>query len=233
MARFCKNLFVGASVDPVASLVFSDDETMPYNANSSSATSILNTLILKVSRKPKDLTAHVRRIYFCYQNAMQQPLYAALLDLLIVLDQKGQTLSQRLILGCRPMLDAEQFTILRKISLGAQQIQSNHFSLFTKGLVGKSQLLQVKQLAQVQHDYMGLARDFIEYSQLEEAMAVLEQGLEASPGRQDLQALLLELYQSTQSRDRFQKYYDRILKSGTPVINQWQQLAMVFNRKVL
>ncbi|MCK9605987.1 MAG: hypothetical protein M0R33_05990 [Methylomonas sp.] len=164
---------------------------------------------------------------------MQQPLYAALLDLLIVLDQKGQTLSQRLILGCRPMLDAEQFTILRKISLGAQQIQSNHFSLFTKGLVGKSQLLQVKQLAQVQHDYMGLARDFIEYSQLEEAMAVLEQGLEASPGRQDLQALLLELYQSTQSRDRFQKYYDRILKSGTPVINQWQQLAMVFNRKVL
>lgn len=233
MARFSKNLFVGASIDPITSLVFSDDETMLYNANLSSATSILNTLVLKVSRKPKDLMAHVRRIYFCYQNAMQEPLYAALLDLLIVLDQKGQILSQRLILGCRPMLDAEQFTILKSLSLGDQQMQSNHFSLFTKGLVGKSQLLEVNQLAQVQHDYMGLARDFIEYSQLEEAMTLLEQGLEESPGRQDLQALLLELYQSTQSRDRFQKYYDWIIKSGAPIIHEWQQLAVFFNGKIV
>ncbi|AEF99769.1 hypothetical protein Metme_1346 [Methylomonas methanica MC09] len=232
MARFSTNLFVTTATNSISPHAFSDDEAMAYETGLSSTASVLNTLVLRVARKPKDLLAHIRRIYFCYQNAMREPLYAALLDLLLVLDQKGQILSRRVILGCRPMLDAEQFATLKDISLGTRQVQSNRLSLFNKGVVGKSQLLEVNRSAQVQHDYMGLARDFIEYSQLEEAMTILEQGLEELPGRQDLQALLLELYRSTQSIGRFQNHYKWIIKSGAPILNEWQQLAAFFNGKV-
>lgn len=232
MVRFSRNLVVTNATLPITSQAFNDDEAMSYETGLSSTASVLNTLVLRVARKPKDLLAHIRRIYFCYQNAMREPLYAALLDLLLVLDKKGQILSRRVILGSRPMLDAEQFAILNDISLGTRQVQSNRYSLFNKGVVGKSHLLEVNRPAQVQHDYMGLARDFIEYSQLEEAMTILEQGLEESPGRQDLQALLLELYRSTQSTGRFQNHHDRIIKSGAPRINEWQQLAAFFNGKV-
>lgn len=231
MARFSTNLFVTTATGAVTSRAFNDDEAMAYETGLSSTASVLHTLVLRVARKPNDLLAHIRRIYFCYQNAMREPLYAALLDLLLVLDQKGQRLSRRVISGCRAMLDAEQFAILKDISLGTRHAQGNRFSLFDKGMVGHSKLLEVNLVPLVQHDYMALARDFIEYSQLEEAMTILEQGLEESPGRQDLQALLLELYQSTRSTGRFQNRYDWIMESGAPILNEWQQLAVVFNGK--
>lgn len=231
MPRYSKNLFVDQSANPIALQAFGDDEIMPFNANLSPEMSILNTLVLRVSRKPNDLLAHLRRIYFCYQNALPEPLYAALLDILIVLDQKGKDLSRRLFWGSRSMLDAEQQAFLESVIQGGQAIRGNRFSLFTKGLVGVPMLLEVGQQVHVQHDYLGLAADFIEYSQLEEAMTILEQGLEQTPDRQDFQALLLELYKSTQSSDRFKNYHARIRESGASLIDEWQQLAVFFNGK--
>lgn len=232
MPRFSKNLLVGVPVESDASRAFSDDAVMPFNVNLSSADPILNTLILRVSRKPKDLLAHLRRIYFCYRHALPEPLYAALADLLIVLDQKGKDLSRRLILGSRSRLDAKQLAILKSGIQDLQPVQGNRYSLFTKGLVGVSQLLEVTRQAQAQRDVLELAHDFIEYSQLDEAMTTLEQGLEQAPNRRDLQALLLELYKSTDNSGRFQRCYDKIGKSGEPLMNEWQQLAVFFNGKV-
>lgn len=228
MARFSKNLLVGAYEDEIASLAFGNQEELPYLVNLSSAPSILNALVFRVARKPQDLTAHVRRIYFCYQNALVEPLYAALLDLLIVLDNKGKDLSRRLVLGSRSLLNAEQFSSLNTFRGGQDQARENRFGLFTKGLIGTARLVEVTQKAQVQHDYLRLAHDFIEFSQLDEAIAILEQGVEATPGRQDLQTLLLELYQSTQCRERFQKFHERIRASGAPLNNGWQRLAVLF-----
>lgn len=233
MPRFSENLFMSVLADSTASHAFIDDEVIPFSVNLSPAISILDTLVLRVARKPKDLLAHLRRIYFCYHNALPESLYAALLDLLIILDQKGKDLSRRLILGSRSMLDAEQLAFLISVIQGPQPVKGNRFSLFTKGLVGVSQLIEVdQQPAELQYDYLGLAYDFIEYSQLEEAMAILEQGLEKSPDRQDLQTLLLELYKSTQNNERFQHCYDRMIKFGKPLINEWALLAVFFNGKI-
>lgn len=232
MARFSKNLFVGADEDIIASLAFGDEEELPYLVNLSSAASMLNALVFRVSRKPTDLTAHVRRIYFCYQNAQVEPLYAALLDLLIILDNRGRDLTRRLILGSRSVLNAEQFSNLYSFRGETGQVRENRFCLFTKGLTGSAHLVEVVRKVQVQHDYLGLARDFIEFSQLDEAIAILEQGLEATPSRQDLQTLLLELYQSTQCRERFQKFHERIRASGAPLNNGWQTLAVLFNGNI-
>ena len=229
MPRFSSNMFVSTTVEPELPRPFQDRAGMIFDLQF--ATPDLNALVLKVSRNPKDLLAHLRRIYFCFENALSEPLYAALLDLLIVLDDKGHDLRRRLLAGCRSQLDDQQLLALNVVCHGLQNIQGNQFSLFTKGLIGKSQLLNVGKPVQAQQDALILAKDFIEYSQLEQAMSTLEQAMEIEPDREDIQLLLLELYQSTRSVERFQNQFHAITQRGASKIQAWQALTDVFNEK--
>jgi hypothetical protein len=229
MPRFSSKLFVSSIVEPELPSPFQDRDGMIFDLQF--AAPDLNALVLKVSRKPSDLLAHLRRIYFCYENALSEPLYAALLDLSIVLDDKGHDLRCRLLAGCRSKLDEQQLLALNVVCHGLQNIQGNQFSLFTKGLIGKTQLLKVGKPEQAQQDALILAKDYIEYSQLEQAMSTLEQAIEIEPDREDIQLLLLELYQSTRSVERFQNQFHAITQRGALKIEDWQALADVFNEK--
>ena len=226
MPRFSGNLFV---IKPECARSFQDREGMMFDLQA--ALPDLNLLAMKVSRKPNDLLAHLRRIYFCYEHELSAPLYAALLDLLIVLDDKGHDLRRRLLAGCRSQLNDQQLLALNVVCHGLQNIQGNRFSLFTKGLIGKTQLVEVKKLVQAQQDALILAKDYIEYSQLDEAMSILEQAIELEPDRDDIQRLLLELYQSTWSEERFFKQFHGMSAKGVSTITDWQKLAAVFNGK--
>ncbi|PPD35103.1 MAG: hypothetical protein CTY19_03110 [Methylomonas sp.] len=227
MRRCSTNLFVMTAAESEASGPFMDHEAIFFESSN------LSTLVLKVRRKPDDLMAHVRRIYFCYLHALSDPLYAALLDLLIVLDDKGHDLSRRLITGCRSQLGSEQLLALNTTSHDVQQVQGNKYSLFTKGLIGTLHLLQSRDQQQIHHDALALAQDFIEYSQLEEAMLTLEQALMRESARPDIQMLLLELYQSTSSSERFRQQYGSMTEKGVPLIDAWGALAEVFAGKTL
>lgn len=229
MPRFFSNLLVPITVEPEHSRPFQDRDGVIFDLQS--ATADLNSLVLKVSRKPHDLLTHLRRIYFCYENALTEPLYAALLDLLIVLDDKGHDLRRRLLAGCRSKLNDQQLLALNVVCHGLQNIQGNQFSLFTKGLIGKTQLLKVGKPVKEQQDALILAKDFIEYSQLDQAMSTLEQAMELEPDREDIQLLLLELYQSTRSLERFTNQYHGLMQRGASTITAWQALADAFNEK--
>lgn len=225
MRRFSVNLLDVAAVEADANGPFTDHDAMAFQSSS------LNTLILKVCRRPSDLMAHLHRIYFCYAHALSEPLYAALLDLLIVLDGKGHDLNRRLIMGCRAQLAAEQWLALNTANRQPQSLQGNKFCLFTQGLIGRTQLLQIKRQTAVAQDPLLLARDFIEYSQLDAAMTTLEQALSTDSSRTDIQTLLLELYQSTSNQQRFQNQYDSMVKNAAPLIDAWRALAEVFAGK--
>lgn len=229
MPRFFSNMFVPTIVQSEHPRPFQDRDSLIFDLQS--LTADLNALVLKVSRKPNDLLAHLRRIYFCYENALTEPLYAALLDLLIVLDDKGHDLRRRLLAGCRSHLNDQQFLALNIVCHGLQNIQGNQFSLFTKGLIGKPQLLIVGKPVKEQQDALILAKDFIEYSQLDQAMSTLEQAMELEPDREDIQLLLLELYQSTRSVERFQDQYHALTQTGASMPAAWQALADVFDEK--
>lgn len=184
----------------------------------------LNALSLKVSRKPKDLIGHLRRIYFCHQHALHEPLYAALLDWLIVLNGKGQKMSLRLLQGCKGRLDPAEFLIFREALDNVQTLPGNRYSLFTQGLSGSTRLLAIEQTTVPQADCLQLAQDFIEFSQLDEAIAVLEQGLDEQPGRAELQAAVLELYLATEDWERFHKRFRMLQDAGIEPAVGWQQL---------
>jgi hypothetical protein len=230
MPRFSTNLFVDNTTDPVNSPAFHDHVALQFNV-SATQSSILEALVFKVRRRPKNLLAHLRRIYFCFQNALSEPLYAALLDLLIVLDDKGLDLSQRLIQGSRSQLDSAQWALLNNFKKSPQQAKSVRLSLFTLGLIGSPVLLDVKQKVQEQQDYLTLANDFIEFSQLEEAMMILETGLAKQPARQDLQTAVLQLYKATHNQDRFQNQYEMLSGTGVSLVEDWQLVADFFSGK--
>lgn len=233
MPEYFQHLFVGESTKSFESDAMLGRPSLFTLSQTSTDTSVYEVLVFKVRRQPKDLLAHWRRIYFCYQNALPEQLYAALLDLLLILNNKGRAFSQRLILGSRSLLDLAQLSALKKAYVSLQQVQGNRFSLFTSGLIGSTVLLEISEKMQEQHDYLLLANDFIEFSQLEEAMTVLEAGLEKYPARQDLQAAVLQLYKSTGNQARFQNQYEMLARSGVALIKDWQVLASFFTGKAL
>lgn len=227
MPRFTKNLFLVDAAEPRPH-PFGDGEPLLFAGTTMDEPAILAVLTHKVGKKPRDLFAHVRRIYFCYQQALSEPLYAALLDLLIILDGKGRQFSQRLLQGSRSRLDAVQWSLCKQALDSPANVAGNRHSLFTTGTIGTLHLVEIRRKQQEQHDYLALANDYIEYSQLEEAMAVLERGLDEQPGRQDFQAALLELYRSTLSSERFRTRYEAMQSSGLPLIEDWRAVADFF-----
>ncbi len=206
-----------------------DDEALLFVDNQTDLNQIFIKLTYRVSRKPTDLLAHLRRIYFCHQHVFSEALYSALLDLLIVLNGKGQPFSRRLIRGCKSRLDPTVLIALERGIDCPARLSGNHYSLFSTGLLGSLQLVESHQPSAIQRDFLTLANDCIEYSQLEEAMAILEQGLTTQPQRHDAQRVLLELYKSTDNRSRFETQLQLLKLNQTQLIEEWWMLEQFFN----
>ncbi len=208
-----------------------DYEVLLFVDDRNDARALLTNLTYKVSLNPKDLLAHLRRIYCCYQNRFTLPLYAALLDLLLVLNGKGQPLSLRLITGCGSRLEPRFLSALKSAYKVPERLPSNSYSLFATGIVGSTHLVDYSYHGHVERDFLTLAYDYIEYSQLNEAMEILEQGLQIEPEHLDAQGVLLQLYKSTDSRDRFSSQYQSLLDSKTMLTDGWLKLQQFFDGK--
>jgi hypothetical protein len=232
MPQYFSRLLAGQNVDeiPQDSGFWRDRELVLFGSTDGNSGQVLAALVFKVSRNPKDLQAHLRRIYFCYEQRLSEQLYAALLDLLIVLAGKGALISRRMIQASRSRLNSRQFQTLYKATGYAQL--GNRYSLFSNGILGSRELIRSKPQTETQHDYLALANDFIEYSQLEQAMDALETGIDLYPDRADLQLALLELYKSTQSRERFHGQRQRYSDAGIALVNEWLVLAHFFEGQV-
>jgi hypothetical protein len=194
----------------------------------------LDDVIFQIIAHPKVLSAHLQRIYLCYQQGLSEDLCAALLDLLIVLEGKGRSLSQRMILGAKSKLAKDDYARLKQaLTLSAQEVKAlrgNACSLFSLGLVG-TPLLVVKKLSQVepQYDPLEIARDYIAYSQLDAAIDTLEKALLLDMNRQALHEDLIELYRVTQHIERFEKMYAVLSKQMPTIPSAWLELKGFFN----
>ncbi len=188
-------------------------------------------IVCKVLRKPTKLISHLQRIYLTYRLGMQEQLYAALVDLLWVLDGKGQLLSRRMVVATQPALSESQVkmldTYLKKPD--RKRLSGNQFSICITGLLGSTVLLTAKAHNQtVSYDPLNLARDYIEYSQLDQALETLETAVLKMPERQDLQYELLDLLKVTDNRDAFFSIRDALLEKNIELPVNWQQVDDYF-----
>lgn len=190
-------------------------------------------LVSNVLKKPKNLFAHLHRIYFCFRKNWSEQLYAALLDLLAILSGNGQDLAKSLVYGSRSVISVEQLAILRNYLHRPVHLKSasHAYAILTQGLLGTDELVSYKPDSIINQDYIKLANDFIEYSQLEESMTLLESGLTLYPERTDIQELLLELYQCSNQEERFLATYTSLIESSVLLMDKWQRLKLIFEAK--
>jgi len=193
--------------------------------------SLYQQITFKVLRSPNSLVSHLQRIFLTYSLGMQEQLYAALVDLLWVLNGKGAALSNRMLEGTRSVLTKSQVNILEGYIQQADHalLKANQFSVCTSGSIDSRELLISKNENNKQtYDPLKLARDYIEFSQLDEALETLEQAILKTPERQDILKELLELLKMTKNFQAFTKIRDIFIQRELGLSAEWQELVDYF-----
>jgi len=189
-------------------------------------------IVSKVLRKPKKLMFHLQRIYFTYSLGMEEQLYAALVDLLWVLNGKGTALSHRMLKATQSKLTDIQAKALDQYirTLDSDLLVANKFSVCTTGLISSIDLVVIKTSGIPQdYDPLELAKDYIEYSQLDSALQTLETALLETPNRQDLHTELLGLLKKTNNVKAFERIKnDLLVKKDWEESIEWLEMADYF-----
>lgn len=185
-----------------------------------------------VAREPLDLRSHVRRIFVAYSEEGATDLFAALIDLFIVLGDRGASLRRRMLEYSKSRLGTHEYRRLKEAIDGTPDQVSSDFvpgSVLCRGVIGKMALSRfgVARSRGVR-DPLIEAREFLEYSQVEEARKVLEQVLIREPQREDIQKELLDIYWSARDQKGFGKMLRELESIGNPLGDEWRELAERF-----
>lgn len=185
----------------------------------------------RVTREPSDLRSHVRRIFLAHEQQSTVELFGALVDLFIALGNKGLRLRQRMLEWSKENLEARQYGLLRESLAGGldeRTVAFVHGAMLCRGVEGSLKLVESgAERSREPRDPLVEAREYLEYSQLDEARNLLEEALMQDPRRQELHEELLEIYRSTRDQSNFAKMLGRLNK-GNPMLEQWQELAEYF-----
>jgi hypothetical protein len=203
---------------------------------------LLNFLVAGVSKQPQNLVTHVQRICLCYHKNLSDHLYGAMVDLFSVLNGHADDFCGRLLDKVLPKLNASHAYLLNqylydKDILTLYMVQ-NSFAVMGKGLLGNIQLIS-KLADNTMHDErlqdaLILARDYIDYSQFQEAKEVLESAILETPMRKELHLDFLELCKSLQDVGAFLAMQTKLAEKGNAFPELWVELQDYFSaRKML
>jgi hypothetical protein len=190
----------------------------------------------QVSRSPGDLKTHTRRILFFSNEHHADGLFGALLDLFVVLGDKGLALRKRLLGAAAATLSDSQIEILRtRLNQGIHRFDAlppTQYSVLCQFLPQGEKLVQVTSAVHRQdssRDPAEEARDLLEYGQVEEAQRLLEEAVLDSPLRLDLNEDLLEIYRYTQNPDDLFDMLARLGGRTTAIPEKWEAMIDHFD----
>jgi Tfp pilus assembly protein PilF len=111
-------------------------------------------------------------------------------------------------------------------------LSGNIFSVCIAGIMSDRELLVKNEESAVdnaEYDALSLARDYIEYSQLDEALDTLEKALMKAPERHDIEIELINLLKVTRNSQAFSRITNFFVEKEDDLSNDWQQLASYFS----
>jgi hypothetical protein len=185
-----------------------------------------------IVRDPSDLRSHVRRIVLEYEQGSPDGLYVALLDLFLALGGRGEGLRKRMLRFAKGRLDSGQYALLRESlakGLEGVPVQFASGTMLGKGVEGRLDLARPSlERREKARDALLEAREYLEYSQLDEARNVLERALLQEPQRAELHLELLDIYRSTRDGDSFSRMSRSLEGVTIPVPEAWRELAEYF-----
>lgn len=185
-----------------------------------------------VARDPRDLRSHVRRILLERETGNGDGLYAALIDLFIALGRQGGPLRRRMLEQSKECLESIQYQLLRGAyaeGLDAMSAPVAVGSVLGRGLEGRLDMVRpAREKPADARDVLLEAREYMEYSQLDEARALLERAALEEPERLELLLELLDIYRSTRDEANFVKMTLQLADAGIAVPDEWLELAEHF-----
>ncbi len=200
------------------------------------ADDIADYLAYSVAAAPDNLLRHTQRIFHHYRLNDYDGLYAALLDLFVALGQRGHELRRRLLNGARTRLRRDCYACLdhwlrSELVPHWNELPLVNRSVLTPGIVGLLDLVRVSvDTSDEDRDPLVEAREHIEYSQLDQARAVLEEALSRQPDRTDLQAELLLLYRATGDLDNFLRIRKKLQQIQDSLPTIWDDCERYLRR---
>jgi len=193
---------------------------------------IADYLAHHIARMPGDLRSHVQRINMHLETQDAGGLYGALLDLFIVLNDRGLALRKRALDSARPVLKMPMYramhAVLERGISATDRMPLSRSSMLSKGLHGSNRLVsRMASAATMTRDLLQEAREHVEYGQIDMARELLEQAVLENPERMELQHDLLEIYTSTRDRERFAAMRRKLDAKNVVAGEAWSALETI------
>ncbi len=184
------------------------------------------------AREPGNLINHVRRIYLCLLRKQQNALYGAMLDLYLVLGDKGEQLRQQLLHKARELLSQQEYKLFlthhqQGLHSGQPLPASQHSVLgnfFSGGMRLVDEQHAGRESANKEIDPLELAKEELDYGDIGVAQQILEEALLKSPQRLGLHYGLLEIYKHTRSLDDLLSMRERLQDDIAIAQTAWNQM---------
>ena len=206
-------------------LFLSDSHCLP--------TMITDKLAHKITRFPNDLRSHIQRIFIFIEHKKNESVYSSLIDLFLVLGDKGAALRKRMLSSAQFLLSETQFSVLSQSFSSDSFPQSSLVDISQSVLSsgnnsGMPFILKVDESEDDINTIIDEARSYLEYGQLGEAINALQEAVITYPNKLELQYDLLEIFQKTHDKAGFIDCYEQLIDKGLYLPPLWQQLAKEF-----
>jgi len=213
--------------DPAFVLVSQKNLRLGGECETQDAWRYLSTLLV---RNPLGLRRHVQRIYLLIDSDNPELLFGALVDLNLVLKDKGLDLRTTLLERAKVHLGDDQYQYLyQHLDKGLskeQVLPVTAGSLYDRALVGLQDIVgRAKQeIDNGELDALTEAASLLEYGQLDEARRLLENALLETPEDGMIEAELLAIYRATRNKEAFEQMRKRLQDNGLTLSPEWEQL---------
>jgi hypothetical protein len=175
----------------------------------------LDFLAHRISRNPKELVSHVRRILLALSCSDRDATFAGLRDLTIALDGLGQELRLGLLGKCRALLTPEQILMLLDGRGNLSKFQPEFVDLVTQDST---------RAVAASSNVLDEARECLDNGQVDVAQSILEQALADTPNDLELTNLLHEIYRRAHIREAAISMYSRLGSLDDEVKRLWEDL---------
>jgi hypothetical protein len=227
-----QNRSVNLHIEP--SLLPQQRQILPCFSTLHSYNSFSKYLINKVRRNPRDLRAHVQRTFLLLAKGDIEALYGALIDLFIILGDRGIELRKNLVTRSKPILKNHQYEFLMahmESGLDTNEpLPINTFSSLSKGQAGTSNIVRPKHsnFNASSTSPVELAKQQILQKDWFTAMVILENALQQDPGDVAVCRQLLDLYKQQNTRETFYRTYSTHIGRRLALPEAWRETEQFF-----
>lgn len=187
-------------------------------------------LVSRVARDHWDLRAHLQRIYLALDDeAREDLLFGALMDLFLALGDKGRELRTTVLDMVKPKLHEDDHHFLQQhLEKGLQRLDVlplTSGSVLDHAVFGQSHLVE-RQRAELLMDAtaVDIAIMHLEHGDVDSARSVLEEALLKDPTHSAVQTELLEIYRRTRDQAGFIAMGKKLQSQGVSLSADWDEL---------